>query len=377
MPTTQKTRTKTELTLQQSTLLVQNCAKSFVSMITYLRDIFPAESYESKSYAGAKFRSLKNISEEGEDGSSNKLLRFLEGDVYEMIEAGHLEHLMLAIYQKNTGELLEQYLLKISTATESKPFAIEISKKLNASDKRKSKFQLEKANIGTFLFCSLFTIFPLSFFISDFHHHSFSFSFFSSPLPPEANFRKIVRGIQAMSETQQPLPSDVDVKLVVVLREDAPRDADQNLTSFSNFTGNQSELRFPKNVEALHIKLGEVTTAHHKISVKMRIKDEDVLPEEEETFEMTKNEIPNNGNKEEEEEEEEEDLTASDSDDDFEDDALPKSHKKRKRAASPDPRRITRSAAASKRPKTSKFSERLRKQRKSQHVATSIAFGPL
>ena len=163
MPTTQKTRTKTELTLQQSTLLVQNCAKSFVSMITYLRDIFPAESYESKSYAGAKFRSLKNISEEGEDGSSNKLLRFLEGDVYEMIEAGHLEHLMLAIYQKNTGELLEQYLLKISTATESKPFAIEISKKLNASDKRKSKFQLEKANIGTFLFCSLFTIFPLLF----------------------------------------------------------------------------------------------------------------------------------------------------------------------------------------------------------------------
>ena len=128
-----------------------------------------------------------------------------------------------------------------------------------------------------------------------------------------------------MSETQQPLPSDVDVKLVVVLREDAPRDADQNLTSFSNFTGNQSELRFPKNVEALHIKLGEVTTAHHKISVKMRIKDEDVLPEEEETFEMTKNEIPNNGNKE-----EEEDLTASDSDDDFEDDALPKRHKKRK-----------------------------------------------
>jgi hypothetical protein len=45
MATAQKQRssTKTGLTLKQSTVLVQNCCKSFVSMVTYLREIFSDE----------------------------------------------------------------------------------------------------------------------------------------------------------------------------------------------------------------------------------------------------------------------------------------------------------------------------------------------
>jgi hypothetical protein len=39
----QKQRTKTELSLKQSTVLVQNCCKSFISMVTYLRDVFSDE----------------------------------------------------------------------------------------------------------------------------------------------------------------------------------------------------------------------------------------------------------------------------------------------------------------------------------------------
>jgi hypothetical protein len=38
-----KQRTKTELSLKQSTVLVQNCCKSFISMVTYLRDVFSDE----------------------------------------------------------------------------------------------------------------------------------------------------------------------------------------------------------------------------------------------------------------------------------------------------------------------------------------------
>jgi len=47
MQTLQKQRTKggtkTELSLKQSTVLVQNCCKSFISMVTYLRDVFSDE----------------------------------------------------------------------------------------------------------------------------------------------------------------------------------------------------------------------------------------------------------------------------------------------------------------------------------------------
>ena len=68
----QKTQVST-FTKQQSTALVQNTCLSFVSMVTYLREIFSDDAYEETTYSSATFKTIKK---DGGDGSDSKKGRF-------------------------------------------------------------------------------------------------------------------------------------------------------------------------------------------------------------------------------------------------------------------------------------------------------------
>ena len=151
---------------------------------------------------------------------------------------------MMAIYDTSTNELLEQYLMKINTDPTGQSLAIELKKKNpNGDDTKQSNFEVTKKNI-------------------------------------EGNFRRIVRSIQAISETQQLLPQGgVYVKLVAVLNDACDRDYGENLEGFSAFlqdSGQPSAIKFPKNVDSESIKLGTIATGYHTIDVKMRVKAEDI-----------------------------------------------------------------------------------------------------
>ena len=147
-----------------------------------------------------------------------------------MIEEGVLEHLMLAVYDTKTDDLLEQYLLKISKQR------ISFQKKMASK-----KFPVLKSNI-------------------------------------ERNFSGIVRSIHALSETQKLLPaSGVYVKLVAVLAEDAPREMDTQLNNFSSSkVGSLKDLKFPKHVKSDTLNLGTIETSHHTIAIKLRVKEDDL-----------------------------------------------------------------------------------------------------
>ena len=147
-----------------------------------------------------------------------------------MIEEGVLEHLMLAIYDTKTDDLLEQYLLKISKQR------ISFQKKMASK-----KFPVLKSNI-------------------------------------ERNFSGIVRSIHALSETQKLLPaSGVYVKLVAVLANDAPREMDTQLKNFSSSkVGSLKDLKFPKHVKSDTLNLGAIETPHHTIAMKLRVKEDDL-----------------------------------------------------------------------------------------------------
>ena len=68
------------------------------------------------------------------------MLEFLQGDIYDLIEDGHLEHLMLAIYTKAPARiLLEQYLLRISTPEAGQTFKVTLEA---TNSKKKSQFEL-------------------------------------------------------------------------------------------------------------------------------------------------------------------------------------------------------------------------------------------
>ena len=147
-----------------------------------------------------------------------------------MIEEGVLEHLMLAVYDTKTDDLLEQYLLKISKQR------ISFQKKMATK-----KFPVLIRNI-------------------------------------ERNFSGIVRSIHALSETQKLLPaSGVYVKLVAVLAEDAPREMDTQLNNFSSSkVGSLKDLKFPKHVKSDTLNLGTIETSHHTIAIKLRVKEDDL-----------------------------------------------------------------------------------------------------
>ena len=146
-----------------------------------------------------------------------------------MIEEGVLEHLMLAVYDTKTDDLLEQYLMKISR------------QRISFQKKGNKKFSVLKSNI-------------------------------------ERNFSAIVRSIHALSETQKLLPaSGVYVKLVAVLAEDAPREMDTQLNNFSSSkVGSLKDLKFPKHVKSDTLNLGTIETSHHTIAIKLRVKEDDL-----------------------------------------------------------------------------------------------------
>ena len=109
----------------------------------------------------------------------------------------------------------------------------------------------------------------------------------------KANFRSIVRSIQVISSTQNLLPDNgVDIKLVAVLKENAPRDND-NLLDFKAFDGDKSSLKFAKDVDSVSMDLGNLATAHHKLTVKMRVKEEDFdIVEDAEEIEIASPAVP-------------------------------------------------------------------------------------
>jgi len=81
-----------------------------------------------------------------------------------------------------------------------------------------------------------------------------------------------------MAESQQLLPSEgVDVKFVAVLRQGVPRHQHEKLTDFRSFSGTKDDLKFSKHADTYSVSLGTLQTEHHTVSVKVRVKEENVM----------------------------------------------------------------------------------------------------
>jgi len=212
-----------------------------------------------------------------------------------MIEEGVLEHLMLAVYDTKTDDLLEQYLMKISR------------QRISFQKKGNKKFSVLKSNI-------------------------------------ERNFSAIVRSIHALSETQKLLPaSGVYVKLVAVLAEDAPREMDTQLNNFSSSkVGSLKDLKFPKHVKSDTLNLGTIETSHHTIAIKLRVKEDDLdgfySDDEEEEDEQVKVEEQRQQQQQQqrrhEQKQKDEQSQSCHDDSDFESQSLRNNIKKRKKSSS-------------------------------------------
>ncbi len=214
------------------------------STICYLRDVFDEDAFEVVQFFGSKVRVLKTDggASAGVDQAADalKISQLLSRGVADLIRKDYLDKLVLAISDRRTGELVEQYLFQYKAS------ALGVTYKSN-DGKKKKKEQL-KVECGKL-----------------------------SQADTKKSFKSVTRGLVAITETLDELPKEARCQIFVTYKSSAPQDYEPPF--FSEFRGQAGELQFDAGT-AVSMSLGKVKTRFHEVSMRMRIR-EDKLPDEE------------------------------------------------------------------------------------------------
>ncbi|KAI9015476.1 HORMA domain-containing protein [Hyaloraphidium curvatum] len=148
--TAQKLRTSTET---ESLQLVKSCTRISISVLTYLREIFPEDAYEERNMGG---KLNVKVLKEGRCPEADQLVEILERGVFDALDKKYLRTLVLGVSlnRKNPDNLVEAYVFRFSYPS-STPH-LNIQRKVMGSDQIidaklqfKSKDELKTATANT------------------------------------------------------------------------------------------------------------------------------------------------------------------------------------------------------------------------------------
>eukprot|EP01063_Lacrimia_lanifica_P000579 TRINITY_DN1030_c0_g1_i8.p1 TRINITY_DN1030_c0_g1~~TRINITY_DN1030_c0_g1_i8.p1 ORF type:complete len:525 (+),score=151.55 TRINITY_DN1030_c0_g1_i8:73-1647(+) len=213
MPMAQRQRSTT-VSAQESMVLVRNLMRTSVSTVTYLRNVFPEDSYTDRVISGVGIKSLVANNDE-----TRTVIDWLEKGVFDALQKQFLRVLSLVVTDYNGG-VIENYDFRVSYPASGAAVAVSASSSQGGAP--------TKTDVA-------------------------------------ASMKAMLRKVIVLTQSMQPLPEERCITMKLVYDKDTPEEYE---APYFREASEEARKQFTRERNVVNLKLGQVKTEYHVMDLR-------------------------------------------------------------------------------------------------------------